>query len=120
MLTSSKEAYQEILDIVEKHKNLVEIDLDNLKDSSKIHLFYLELTEKYGLNINRSNISNLDWNTIIDDNVIIGYYDGKNRRISWSDDGRQPKKEYLVCIRYPTGAYYFDDSYPVSVFSACL
>jgi len=53
----------------------------------------------------------------------LGFFYG-DREISWSDDGRQPKDEWLLKIGFPTGPYlfgngdFFNKEYPVETFNA--
>ena len=48
--------------------------------------------------------------------VYIGFFDGVNRTISWSDTGEQPKKEWLYKISFCSGAYIFGQHYPTELF----
>ena len=51
------------------------------------------------------------------DGITIGKY-GKefNRTISWSEDGRQPKDEWLLVVSFPPGAYIFGQDYQQDTF----
>lgn len=49
----------------------------------------------------------------------IALYGGDSgRTISWSDDDQQPENEWLYVVSFPTGAYFFGDSYPKEHFNA--
>lgn len=45
------------------------------------------------------------------------FYANTEKPISWPDDGRQPKDEYLYQIRFPTGAYIFGSHYLTELFN---
>lgn len=54
------------------------------------------------------------------DHMKVGYF-GKStgRSISWSDDGSQPSEEtneWLLVVKFPTGAFIFGDHYPTETF----
>ena len=111
----TKIAYQEIIDTINKHKELCYVDVRDVEYKMENHLFGIELAEKYGLNVKPTNIYKQQWNNV-SYHKGIGYYpkpksDKECPRISWSDDGRQPCDEYLVSISFPTGAYIFGDDY---------
>ena len=52
------------------------------------------------------------------DQSIALYGKDHRRTISWSDDGRQPENEWLYCVSFPSGAYFFGNSYPEEHFNA--
>jgi hypothetical protein len=111
-----KKAYEEILEVLNKHKDVVVFDVRDLEGKSKKHLFGIELKEKYGFNIDPKNINSLDWNTFGDYRKI-GLFGEKHRRtISWEDNGKQPDDETLLYISFGTGAYIFGDDYPTKIF----
>lgn len=111
----TEKAYKEILKALNKYKAEIVFDVDSLEAKAKQHLFGVELVEKYGFELNPKNIYSTDWQKL-KENVYIGFFDGERRRISWSDDGRQPKNETLLYISYPTGAYIFGEHYPTEFF----
>ena len=112
----TKKAYTEILETINKYKDVVLYDYNDLQSRSNNHLFGLELKEKYGFEIKPEDIRSLDWNRF-GNYLGIGLYGEKYRRtISWSDDGKQPEDELMVCISFPTGAYIFGDDYPTELF----
>lgn len=53
----------------------------------------------------------------ITDVFITWFGEGVERSISWSDDGRQPKDEWLMTVTFPTGAYIFGRAYPEDAFN---
>lgn len=119
-LEQAKKAYQEILDIVNKHKDICLYSFNEMNSKAKIHLLGLELKEKYGLNINPEDVRSLDYNNF-GKYRSIGWWGEKYRRtISWSNDGSQPEDELLLSLCFPTGAYIFgnsnDNDYPEELF----
>ena len=116
----TKKAYIEILETINKYKDVVLYDYNALQSRSNNHLFGLELKEKYGLEIKPEDIMSLDWNKF-GDYLSIGLFGEKYRRtISWSDDGNQPEDELLLELSFPTGSYIFgnfsNDDYPTKFF----
>jgi len=117
ILDKTQKAYEDILNLLEKHKGLHSYDVENLKQKSQNHLFGLKLKETYGLEINEKAISSTTWNTF-GDYRSIGMWGEKYRRtISWSVDGRQPDDEMLLKIGFSTGAYMFGQDYPKEIFT---
>lgn len=112
----TKKAYAEVLETMGKYKDIIVYDYNTLDRQSKNHLFGVELQEKYGLDINPLDIHSLDY-ICFGDHRSIGWWGEKYRRtISWSDDGKQPEDELLLCLGFSTGAYIFGDDYPVELF----
>jgi hypothetical protein len=114
-MENTKKAYKEILKALNKYKKDIVFDVADLEHKAKNHLFGVELVEKYGFDLDPKRIHSTDWQELMD-NMYIGFWDGKHRIISWSDDGRQPKNEILLCLKYPTGAYIFGGDYPTEFF----
>lgn len=108
-LEITRQAYSEILNALNKHREICAFDVDGLGRRAKTHLFGLELKEKYGLNIDPYRIDSLDWNRFGEYRSIGVFGEKHNRRISWSVDGRQPENELLFMIGFPTGPYIFGD-----------
>lgn len=115
-MESTEKAYKEIFKVLNKYKDVINFDIQDLDRKSKLHLFSLELKEKYGLNINSREIDSLDWNKVGEFMSIGRWGEGHRRTISWSDDRRQPENELLLVVSFPTGAYIFGDDYPVDLF----
>jgi len=111
----TKKAYKEILKVLNKYKNEIVFDIDNLETKAKHHLFGVELVEKYGFDLDPKRMYSTDWQELRE-NVFIGFWDGERRKIHWSDDGSQPNDEILLCIKYPTDAYIFGGDYPTVFF----
>lgn len=75
-----------------------------------------EIQESFGINLSNCR-DHSDTFFKIDYEQFIAKYGSKyNRTISWSDDGKQPKDEWLFVISYPTGAYIFGDDYQQETF----
>jgi hypothetical protein len=111
-----KEAYDEILKALHKHREICVFDVSELERKAKTHLFGLELKEVYGLNIDSKQIKNMDW-VRFGEYRAIGMWGEKHRRtIIWSVDGIQPEDEMLLQICFPTGAYIFGEDYAVNFF----
>ena len=114
-MEKTKKGYEEILKVLNKYKDEIVFDVDDLKRKAKHHLFGIELVEKYGFKIDPKQIHCTNWQKLMG-NMYIGFWDGKRKTIPWSDDGRQPKNEILLSLEYPTGAYIFGDDYPGEFF----
>lgn len=124
MYEKTKKAYEEISSILDKHKDITNIEdlTARLKGKYRGHLFELELKEKYGFNI-RPNTTDIIENIYEDlykkfnDNIWIGIIGEKYRRtISWEDDGKAPKNELLLVLGFSSGAYVFGEDYLVELF----
>jgi hypothetical protein len=112
----TKKAYEEILGLINKYKDIVLFSYGDLERRSKQHLFGLKLQEKYGLEIKPENIGSLDYNRF-GEYMSIGQWGEKyNRTISWLDNGKQPEDEVLLQLSFPTGAHIFGDDYPTPFF----
>jgi len=126
----TKQAYTEILAVCDKYAEkdyLSDYDFDDvreMRDNAKNHLLLIDWYEKYGLDIEHSKQVYQRNYIKIDDYRCFSYFqdakrdkeNGSGRYISWSDDGRQPKDEWLFDIGFSTGAYIFGDDYPTGLF----
>lgn len=111
-----EKAYEEILEIVNKYRDICVFDANVMESKAKCHLFGLELKETYGFDVEPKDIRSLDWNRF-GDYMSVGRWGEKYRRtISSSDDGKQPEDELLLELSFPTGAYIFGDDYPSEFF----
>lgn len=115
-MEKTKKAYAEIFKAINKHKDIIVFDIDRLKLESNNHLFGLELKNKHGLNIKPEKISTEPWQELKSDVYLELFSDENSRTISWSDNGEQPKNEWLVIFKYSTGAYIFGRDYPTDYF----
>jgi len=118
-----KEAYLEIEGICEKHKGIAE-DCDHrlIRDmlaAAKNHLMIIDWNERYGLGLShRLRLHGCNYAKLSEYMSLSYYKDGKGDKklrsgkwVSWSDDDAQPKDEWLLVIRFPTGAYIFGEDY---------
>jgi len=118
-----KKAYQNILEACEKYQNFDNkysfYDIDTMRHSAKNHLLLIEWYEKYGLKLSHDYKPMQYHHFKVNEYMAFSYFqDGDNDKdnrvgkyISWSDDGRQPSNEWLLCISFPTGAYIFGEDY---------
>jgi hypothetical protein len=102
-----KKAYDEILKVVKKHRDICVFDVSDLERKANIHLFGLKLKEVYGLDIDPKRVDSVDYFRPNDHMYISWYGEKYKRTISWPVDGRQPEDELLLNICYPIGAYIF-------------
>lgn len=113
----TKENYIALLKSLEQHKELLEDDtelpqLSNIKNK----IFTRELIEDYGWDLPYYVTGNCRWFRLTDE-IGAGVYGTKHGRvISWEDDGNQPEDEFLLCVSYPTGAYFFGKDYDTKLF----
>lgn len=133
-----KDAYTEILSVCEKYPGFRSRyasefgDIHKMEVSAKNHLLLISWYEKYGLKLNHSNdLYGSNFSRISEYTSFQYFNDAKKekdskkggRYISWPDDGKQPKNEWLFCISFSTGPYIFgnagfgdDDDCPVEFF----
>ena len=112
----TKKAYEEILEVMNKNKDICLYDIRDFKQKSKYHLFGIELQEKYGLNIEPEDIRSLEYINF-NDYISIGWWGEKyNRTIGWENNGKQPEDELLLVLGFSTGAYIFGADYPKEFF----
>lgn len=91
-------------------KGKISRDLDHLASNLKVQLLFgVGLPEFYG---EWCDLSGYGCHSI----ECLVFMDGGQRTISWSDDDRQPKDEWLYQISFGTGAYIFGDHYPTGLF----
>lgn len=124
-IKAKKTAYSEILKVCKKHEKIYDeqqrnfSDINTMKFSALNVLLLIDWYEKYGLIISHE-YKPLQLNYFrISDNICFSYFiDGEHEKakgtgkyITWSDDGRQPKNEWLLNISFSTGAYIFGDDY---------
>lgn len=108
-------AYKEILKVLNKHKDIIVFDVEDLERQAKYHLFGIELKEKHGFDIDPCIINALDWNRL-GEYLDVSMWGNEKRHIGWSDDDSQPNNELLLRISFPTGAYIFGGDYPTDFF----
>lgn len=115
-LETTKKVYNEILKAMKKHKDICVFDIESLEIKANIHLYGLELKEKYGLDINPKEVDSTSFNVFHEYCRLYKVGKDFNNSVSWSDDGRQPDNELLLNIAFPTGAYIFGEDYPTTLF----
>lgn len=115
-MKNTETAYEEILSILKKHKDVIVFDVEGLERKANIHLWGLKLKHVFGLNIKPEMVESLDWVRLGEFTTIGLWGEKHNRKISWSVDGRQPQDEQLLQISFPTGAYIFGEDYAVDFF----
>lgn len=114
------QAYKELLAVAEKYKEVLKDDQDFSTDILLSFIKRTELEGQFGLKLKHSHFATSSYEV---ENVWDGWtrlsFHGEDSQqtISWSDDGRQPKNEWLFKICFPTGAYIFGDSYPTETFT---
>lgn len=123
-----KKAYTDILKVCEKYAGLDDglysfSDIQDMCIKAENHLMVIEWSEKYDIDLKHdTNLDNRYVRLNNDTNFTYFMDARKDKRersgyfISWSDDGKQPKNEWLYCIGFSTGAYMFGDDYPQELF----
>ena len=118
ILINTKKAYSKIFNLINKHKDLCDFDIEYLLAKSEIHLFGIELKEVHGFNIEPKDIVSTDY-VVLGNNIKILQMGKKHgRTISWSDDKKQPIDELMLLVTFPSGAYFFGSDYPIDLFNA--
>jgi hypothetical protein len=114
--------YKQVLDLFNNLDEETKKDYELLNNISRLR-DDLELTEVQKLfDIKIYSIVHKYFQVQGMSDTYITYFDDSGYRgISWSDDGRQPKDEYLYQISFPTGGYLFveylsNDVYPKEKF----
>lgn len=103
-------AYKSVLKTLIDNPNLFGYHRYTIQSIAEGCIYANELASKYGFKINTSEPISSDWHKLRD-YTYLGLYDGVARKISWSDDNRQPKNEILLQICFPEGAYIFGSSF---------
>ena len=120
-----KEMYTDVLGVCNKYEDIDDTnyrfsDVKDMKIKALDHLMVVEWSEKFGIELNHDlrPYSNKHIRLSPDNLSFSKYGDGmkdKNigngKYISWSDDGKQPKDEWLFIASFSTGAYIFGDNY---------
>lgn len=109
------DAYKEILDILDKHKELLKDDYQVcIKSKIANRISLQEISKEFGISM--KNDYNPHWIELSENEHIGMFGDKHNRTIPWPDDGVQPEDERLYVISFPTGPYVFGASYPEDTF----
>ena len=118
-----KEAYTKAVELCEEYEDFYKTyDFDgfrSLSEQARRRLTIIEWNEKYGLNIGYIRELSSDAYLKIDEHRSIHKFNDAKREsergygkfISWSDDERQPKDEWLLVIGFSTGTYIFGEDY---------
>ena len=110
-------AYKEVFDVLNKHRDICNYDLNEIERKSECHIVGLKLKEDYRFDIDPKSIDNPNYHRFLYDNLVLMMFNEKTTyNISWEDKDRKPHNELLLCINFPTGAYIFGDDYLVSIF----
>lgn len=117
--------YEKILKLVTEEVSEDRIELS--KSTLETVIENLKVSERFGIPLQDVKNNYYQWLKVgnrWDDFMVLGYYgDETKRKISWSDDEKQPSNEWLLYISFPTGAYIFGDgsmfdkSYPKKTFN---
>ena len=118
-------AYKELLKVVKKHSedfNSERVNLCPLELKSIVEA--LEVSGRFGIPLQGiQSGTHLRVENVYDDWTGLSLFGEKHgRTIGWSDNGKQPKDEWLFKIGFPCGAYTFggdgiwDKSYPKKTF----
>ena len=115
----TKANYIALLHDLRKHKELIAEDSDlYCLGTVKNKVFTRELIEDYGWILPKHITGNNDWFRIAD-GLTAGTFGGNTRRsISWEDEAKDPNGEFLLCVSFSTGAYFFGEDYDVNFFKA--
>ena len=95
-------------------------DIDNdcfyadLKIKLQNRISVLEVSKLFDIIVREDSYSP-NYIKVMDD-IHISYLDGEGRKISWSDNGEQPKGEHLYVISHGTGPYIFGNEYIPELF----
>ena len=114
-------AYKDILKTAQKYSEIVDSDRITLDTKSlESAIKALEISDRFGIPIKYLSFSNyLHVENSYDDWTGIMFFpETEAYPIGCSDDGQQPKNEWLYIIRFTCGAYVFGDSYPQKTFQA--
>lgn len=112
------DAYKKILKVIESCTKEVKLD-SSIDTSYKLKSLILreEIQENFGIDLSNCYDYSATYFKVGYDKYIAKYSEKENRTISWPDDGKQPKDEWLLAITYPPGAYIFGDDYQESTFN---
>jgi hypothetical protein len=120
-----KKAYTDVLIVCEKYPDFKDkyascfSDINEMKLNAKNHLLLIEWYEKYGLKLDHAYKPYTHNYFRLNDYKLFSYFNdakrdkdnGSGKYISWPDDDRQPKDEWLFEISFSTGAYIFGEDY---------
>ena len=115
------EAYKEALQLAKKYSDIfgsdgVPIEVASIESVIKT----LEVCNRFGIEPKYLSSSNcIEVKNSYDDWTGLRFYSEiEDHPIGCSDNGLQPKNEWLYVLRFTCGAYVFGDSYPRKTFDA--
>ena len=103
-------AYKSVLSVLRKHPNIFGCERSRIQSVAEGCIYASELKNNHGFQIDATNPISKDWSKLRD-YIYLGFWDGVIRKISWSDDDRQPENEVLLQVCFPEGAYIFGSSF---------
>lgn len=109
-----KKIYKEILDIIKKYEDDIVLNVSELEEKIKLHLFGVKLKEKYGLNVVPQSIRSLNYISFGDYKSI--WLASKNQKVKFPVE----KEEYFFELDFSTGAFMFSsdgEEYPEEFFN---
>lgn len=116
--TNKIKAFEELQKVRNKYEGELEDD-DVFPTSGSIarEISRLKQEEAFGFKLQNRGGGHYGVPDAFDDWSLVLYFNEEGeRKISWSDDGRQPENEWLYVISFGTGAYIFGQSYPEETF----
>lgn len=108
--TDLMNAYNEIIAVLNKHKNIIKLDIESIKKDANLHLFRFDIMHVYRLNVDLNNITNTEYNRIDNNQFIMTMGPKSGRTIAISKDKTQPDNELIYSLQFATGGYIFTDS----------
>jgi len=114
-----KKPFEEIMEILEKHSEAIEgIQGVNITSRIKGILSNIDILNSFKIKVGLGNIpySGSTYLKISEEQHLSLMGEDQNRTISWSDNGEQPKGEWLYCLKFSTGAYFLHSEYPTETF----
>ncbi len=112
------DAYKKILKVIKSCAKEAELD-SSVDIGYKLEQLITreEIQESFGIDLKHCYEYSDSYFKVGYDQYIALYGTKHNRTISWSDDGEQPKDEWLLAVTYPTGAYIFGEDYQKETFA---
>lgn len=116
MNTAEKNALTELLQVLEKHDEVLKkhSNFSYLSREVRDRLKWIDVSTKFKIGLGSSTSTNC---IRAGQYGNIGLFGKEERRtISCSDNKEQPHNEWLYWLSFPTGAYIFDEDYPTELF----
>lgn len=110
------EAYRELSELLRENElSMTDSEDIQLRRNVEGTLERLTLSDRFKMKLRGCNGS-YEVEGAYDDWTRLLFMDGEERTISWSDDDRQPKNEWLFTVCFPAGPYIFGPDYPKETF----